>query len=208
MSAVARRRTQEERSAATRARLLDATLACLAELGYARTTTTEIAERGGVSRGAQLHHFPTKAELVTEAMEHLFDRRDQEFREAFARLPHDADRGASAIDILWSMVAGPTFHAWLELVVAARTDPQLQPKVTALTARFRENVSRTFRDLFPRPATASAHWDLLPVLAFSFLQGLALDAMVAPKREETERALEIWRQLARLMISGAATGFS
>ncbi len=208
MSAALRRRTQEERSAATRARLLDATLECLAELGYARTTTTEIAERGGVSRGAQVHHFPTKAELVTEAMEHLFDRRDQEFRDAFARLPDGADRGAAAIDILWSMVAGPTFHAWLELVVAARTDPQLKPRVTALTARFRQNVSRTFRDLFPRPANAPDHWDLLPVLAFSFLQGLALDALVAPELHEIEHALEIWRQLARLMISGAATEFT
>src|SRR5882672_9007518 len=87
MQAVARRRTQEERSATTRALLLDATLECLTELGYARTTTTEIAERGGVSRGAQLHHFPTKAELVTEAVEHLFERRNEESREPFARLP-------------------------------------------------------------------------------------------------------------------------
>src|SRR5882762_5427360 len=138
MITVARRRTQEERSAATKGRLLDATLECLAELGYARTTTTEIAERGGVSRGAQLHHFPTKAELVTEAVGHLFDRRDQEFREAFARLPADADRPRAAVDLLWSMVAGPTFHAWLELVVAARTDVQLKPQVTALSARFME----------------------------------------------------------------------
>jgi len=134
MIAVARRRTQEERSATTRGRLLDATVECLAELGYARTTTTEIAERGGVSRGAQLHHFPTKAELVTEAVGHLFDRRDQEFRDAFARLPDDARRGSTAVDLLWSMVEGPTFHAWLELVVAARTDVQLEPKVKALTS--------------------------------------------------------------------------
>ena len=143
MRAVARRRTQEERSTATRTRLLDATLECLAELGYARTTTTEIAERGGVSRGAQLHHFPTKAELVTEAVAYLFERRDEEFRAAFAKLPADAERGAAAVNILWSMVSGTTFHAWLELAVAARTDPVLRPKVAALTTRFSENVSRT-----------------------------------------------------------------
>jgi len=200
MQAVARRRTQEERSAATRARLLDATLECLAELGYARTTTTEIAERGGVSRGAQLHHFPTKAELVTEAMEHLFDRRDEEFREAFARLPADANRPRAAVDLLWSMVAGPTFHAWLELVVAARTDEQLKPRVTALTARFTENVSRTFAELFPRPAQPPPFWELIPVLTFAFLQGLALDAMVLPGRPEIDAALEIWRSLAQLTM--------
>jgi AcrR family transcriptional regulator len=203
MTAVARRRTQEERSAATRARLLDATLECLAELGYARTTTTEIAERGGVSRGAQLHHFPTKAELVTEAVEHLFEKRDLEFREAFARLPADAERSRAAVDLLWSMVAGPTFHAWLELVVAARTDEQLRPKVTGLTARFTENVKRTFAELFPRPADAAPFWELMPVLTFAFLQGLALDAMVMPGRAEIDQALDIWRQLAELTMTSA-----
>jgi AcrR family transcriptional regulator len=203
MTAVARRRTQEERSASTRGRLLDATLECLAELGYARTTTTEIAERGGVSRGAQLHHFPTKAELVTEAVAYLFDRRDEEFRAAFAKIPADADRGAAAVDILWSMVSGPTFHAWLELAVAARTDPLLKPKVAALTTRFTENVSRTFRELFPRPPGAAPYWELAPVFTFALLEGLALDAMVTPDSHEIERVLEIWRGVARLVMSGA-----
>jgi AcrR family transcriptional regulator len=202
MTAVARRRTQEERSTATRTRLLDATLECLAELGYARTTTTEIAERGGVSRGAQLHHFPTKAELVTEAVAYLFDRRDEEFRAAFAKLPADADRGAAAVDILWSMVSGPTFHAWLELAVAARTDPVLQPKVAALTTRFSENVSRTFDELFPRPDNAP-YWHLAPTFTFALLEGLALDAMVTPESKDIDRVLDIWRGVARLVMSNA-----
>ena len=66
---------QEERSAETRRRLLDATVACLFERGYAGTTTTEIASRAGVSRGAQLHHFPKKDELVVSALEHVFELR-------------------------------------------------------------------------------------------------------------------------------------
>ena len=69
-----RRRTQEERSAETRTRLLDAAIECLLKLGYAGTTTTEIATRAKVSRGAQLHHYPTKQELLTAAVEHLFER--------------------------------------------------------------------------------------------------------------------------------------
>lgn len=203
MTAVARRRTQEERSAATRTRLLDATLECLSELGYARTTTTEIAERGGVSRGAQLHHFPTKAELVTEALLYLFDRRDEEFRAAFAKLPDDIDRAAAAVDILWAIVSGPSFHAWLELAVAARTDPLLKPKLVALNARFTENVTRTFKELFPRPSDAAPYWDLAPTFTFALLEGLALDAMVAPDNNEIARVLDLWRGVARLVMSGA-----
>src|SRR5512138_3856974 len=119
------RRTQAERSARTRARLLDATIACLHDLGYARTSTPEIARRAGLSRGAQLHHFPSKQELVTSAVQHLFQRRHDEFLEAFAQLPAGADRYAAAIDILWTMMRGPTAAAWLELAIAARTDPEL-----------------------------------------------------------------------------------
>jgi len=51
-------------------------------------------------------------------------------------LPADADRGVAAIDILWSMVSGPTFDAWLELAVAGRTDPELRARVVALGERF------------------------------------------------------------------------
>ena len=116
------RRTQAERRAETRGRLLDATLECLAELGYTGTTTTEVVRRAGLSRGAQVHHFPTKAELVVAAVEHLFHRRHEEFRQAFAERERTLD---AALDLLWEMFQGPTFDAWLELVVAGR--PHLAP---------------------------------------------------------------------------------
>src|SRR5579885_518127 len=118
-------RQPQERAVATRAALLDASLECLVERGYAATTTIETARRAGVSRGAQLHHFPTKAELLTAAVEHLLSRRLAEFRKAMANLEPGADRVDSAIDLLWSMFQGPTFVAWAELWMAARTDPEL-----------------------------------------------------------------------------------
>src|SRR5579883_2294771 len=95
------RRTQKERSEAMQQRLLDATIDCLYEVGYSRTTTIEVAARAGVSRGAQLHHFPTKKRLVTVAVRHLLTKRLEEFRDAFATLPQGADKYASVIDILW-----------------------------------------------------------------------------------------------------------
>src|SRR5580765_5031198 len=129
------RRTQAERSAAMRARLLDATIDCLHDLGYARTSTPEIARRAGVSRGAQLHHFPTKTELVTSAVERLFDRRREEFLRAFADRPAGSDPLQAAIDILWGLVSGSSFTVWLELAVAARTDDELREPVADLTDR-------------------------------------------------------------------------
>lgn len=79
------RRTQEERSATTRALLLDATIDCLIEFGYANTTTARVAERAGVSRGAQVHHFTTKTALLAEAIRHLAVKRGD-------ALSYDLDR--------------------------------------------------------------------------------------------------------------------
>ena len=75
-------RTQAERSATTRQALLDATIACLVEEGYANTTTARVAERAGVSRGAHLHHFQTRSALVAAAVEHLRVRRAEELMAA------------------------------------------------------------------------------------------------------------------------------
>jgi len=199
------RRTQEERSAATRARLLDATIECLDQLGYSRTTTTEIAERAGVSRGAQLHHFPTKAELVTTAVEHLFRRRDAEFRAAFRKLPEGTDRDRAAIDLLWSMVSGPTFHAWLELAVAARTDAHLRETVAAITRRFVENVGRTFHELFPAPESPNVFFEIAPTFAFALMEGLALGQIVLDDEERRTQVLEVLKALAGLAFPPTKT---
>jgi AcrR family transcriptional regulator len=194
------RRTQAERTATTRGRLLDATLECLCDLGYARTTTPEIARRAGLSRGAQLHHFPTKAELVTGAVERLFERRHEEFRAAFARVPAGADRYAAAIDILWSMVSGPTFHAWLELAVAARSDPELRLAVESLTRRLRTVVDETFRDLFPEGNPDDPFFAIAPRFAFALLDGLALERIAGVDEPQVAQVIDALKALAGLLM--------
>lgn len=196
------RRTQADRTAATRARLLDATIACLNDLGYAHTSTPEIARRAGVSRGAQLHHFPTKIELVTAAVEHLFTRRHHEFLEAFDRLPAGTDRAATAIDLLWTMFSGPTFYAWLELAVASRTDPELRTHFTATTDRLMETVRGTFRELFSAPDTPNPFYEVAPTFVFALLDGLAIHRIQGGGRQEaqTEQVLDNLKALARLVM--------
>ncbi len=193
------RRTQEERSAAMRARLLDATVAVLFEKGYARTTTTQIARRARVSRGAQLHHFPTKAELVINAFRHLFAERIREFRGAFAALPAGADRIAAAVDLLWTVLHGPTFYAWLELIMAARTDARLRRAVQPLARQFNDSVRETFRHLFP-DAHDAIDAPVIPHFAFALLQGLAVDSIVLPDAPWVPVVLERLQMLGRLVL--------
>ena len=83
---------QEERTRAMRARLLEATVECLVEHGFAGTTTTLVSQRAGVSRGAQLHHFPSKNDLVVAAVEHLTAVRGAELAGPRPRCPQGERR--------------------------------------------------------------------------------------------------------------------
>src|SRR5680860_83472 len=79
--------SQEERTRAMRQRLLEATVECLVEFGWSGTSTTLVSKRAGVSRGAQLHHFPSKQDLVVAAVEHIAERRRSELESAAVDLP-------------------------------------------------------------------------------------------------------------------------
>src|SRR5690348_4045929 len=126
------RRTQDERSAAMRVRLLDATVDCLVEYGYGGTTVTRIAERAGVTRGAQVHHFRTKADLVIAAVSYLAGRSAELGASMIEEAMRADDAVGALLDLLWQMHQGPTFTAAVELWVAARTDPELREHVAGV----------------------------------------------------------------------------
>lgn len=199
------RRTQAERTQATRAKLLDATVASLAELGYARTTTTEVAARAGVSRGAQLHHFPTKADLVLAAVEHLLDLHIQEFMRAVGELPASADLLGSAIDLLWEVFQGDSAVAWIELIIAGRTDPELQVKVSQVGETLGGKVGEAWievcGDLLDDPEYGP-FLALAPSYLFTLLTGLAVTTMTGSDRvrDEAEQVLEATHRLAALLL--------
>lgn len=133
---------QQVRSRATQARLLDATVDSLVERGWSGTTTTAVAQRAGVSRGAQLHHYPTKTALVIAAVEHLTQRRAAELRAEADALPGGAKRPDRVLDMLVASFTGPLFVAALELWVAARTDKELRDALVPLEARIGREMHR------------------------------------------------------------------
>lgn len=193
-------RRVQERGLATRAALLDAALECLVEQGYAATTTTEVARRAGVSRGAQLHHFPTRAQLLAAAVEHLFERRNAEFRKTFADAEPGADRLDAAIDLLWSMFRGPTFVAWLELWVASRHDPDLRAAVVEVDRRLAEDSLATFTELFPlAEGEDMAARRLAHGFAFALMDGIALRELVPHDHDiPPEPIVAAFKSIARL----------
>jgi AcrR family transcriptional regulator len=168
------RRTQAERSAATRELLLEATVASLVEVGYANTTTTGIAERAGVSRGAQMHHFPAKADLVASAVEYLADRRMTQLRLEVDRLRGTRDRVKRALDLLWGSHQGPLFRATLELWMAARTDADLRDRLAPVERNVVASLYALSRELFGEDLAARRGFEGVLGLSLTLIQGLAL----------------------------------
>jgi AcrR family transcriptional regulator len=192
-------RRVQERSVATREALLDAALESLVDRGYAATTTIETARRAGVSRGAQLHHFPTKAQLLGTAVEHLFERRLAEFRVAFASVDPGANRLDAAVDLLWSMFQGPVFIAWVELWVAARTDPELAVTVVMVERRFTAETRAMFAEMFPRePGDEAVIHDIGRDLAFAAMSGVALQRLFAHGERPASEYIDALKQMFRL----------
>jgi AcrR family transcriptional regulator len=146
------RRTQEERRNATRERLLEATVEALIELGYAGTTTLEVERRAGVSRGARIHHFPSKAILLTSAVDHLFHRLGAHYDTAFGGAGTGSDDGQrlrSGLRLLWSIYRGPEYLAALELNMAARTDVELRAQLGEVSQRHRALAIEAAHKHFP-----------------------------------------------------------
>lgn len=169
--AAARRRpaTQAERRAETRARLLDATITCLVAHGYGKTTTGRIAEVAGVSRGAQLPYFRSRADIVTAAVAHLAEQRIA----AFAARAGDAPSLEWCLDVLWEEHQGPIFEASLELWVASRTDPELRAQLVRVEREVALAIARTARSAFGEAADRPGYTQDI-VHALATVRGLAL----------------------------------
>jgi AcrR family transcriptional regulator len=196
------RAPQQERSRATQQRLLEATVECLVEHGWSGATTTVIAERAGVSRGAQLHHYPTRAALVLAAVEHLAERRATEIRAESGLLDAAAeDRVDQVIDMLAAAFTGPLFVAALEVWVAARTDPDLRAALVPLEARVGREMHRLAVDLLgadeSRPDVRESVQATLDLL-----RGLGVANLLSDDSHRRHQLLTVWkRQLATVVGS-------
>jgi AcrR family transcriptional regulator len=139
----AAREPQQDRSRATRARLLEAAITCLADLGYPASTVAVVAARAGVSRGAAQHHFPTRDALFTAALEHVTHVRTEELRRELGDLSGGRrPTTAAVVDMTFALYSGTLFRAALALWVAAASEPALREQIVPLEARIGREIHR------------------------------------------------------------------
>jgi AcrR family transcriptional regulator len=126
------RAPQQDRSRATRQRLLDAAISSLVDQGWTHSTVAVVARRAGVSRGAAQHHFPTREALITAAVEYVTQVRAEDMTRELDGLPTGPLRTEAIVEIIVGWFIGAPFRAALELWVAASANPQLRERVVPL----------------------------------------------------------------------------
>lgn len=193
---MAERRTQAERTTETRRRVLDAAVACLVDRGYAKTTVEEVARRAGVSLGAERHHFPSKIDLLTHAVRHLFEGLASDYRGAFMALPAGPGRASAAIDLWWESFQDPRSYAALELYFASRTDSNLREAFSPVAGGHGNQMKLGLSLLFPEAArtnpTFQVTWDVI----IDALQGMAIGKVLFGDRAAPNEQIEFLKDLA------------
>jgi AcrR family transcriptional regulator len=174
-----------------RARLLEATVELLVEKGYAGTSTTLVSERAGVSRGAQLHHFPTKQDLVVAAVQHVTEVRGAALAAAAENLPTGPKRTRAVLQVLGDHFTSPVFTAALELWVAARTDPDLLAEVAPLELKVGRETHRMTLDLLGADESQPGVRELVQA-TLDLVRGLGLANTISDDRRRRTRILDQW----------------
>ena len=189
---------QAERRRITRGKLLDATIESLIDVGYSRTTTVGVGERAGLSRGAQLHHFPSRADLLVAAIEHLADERSKELEaELHARLEKGDDPIDALVDMLWATFSGPLYWAVVELMVAARTDPELLERFEAFERSLGGRIYAGFKQLTGRGDREAR---IAVEMTLYFMRGLAMERIFRENDAHYDDLVERWKKSLRATL--------
>jgi AcrR family transcriptional regulator len=190
---------QQARAMATRERLLEAALQVLHERGYADTTTTAVCEQARASRGAQLHHFPSKAELVRATIEHLATKRAAELRAEALTIPAGGDRITAALALLEKAFTGRLYTVALEVWVAARTDPELRAALAPLERRIGRELFQLTLDVLDVDGTDPDVREAVQ-LTLELMRGLGVAGLLTDDRRRRQRLLH-WQagQLRKLL---------
>jgi AcrR family transcriptional regulator len=190
VTTVESREPQQNRSRATRARLLESAITCLAELGWSASTVSVVAEHAGVSRGAAQHHFPTREALFTAALEHVTTERGEQMRRELHDRRAEMDTRA-IVDLVFDLFTGTFFRAALMLWVAAAAEPPLREQIVPLEARIGREVHRVVVELLGVDEQLPGVRETVQA-TLDLARGLGLANLLTDDRARRERVARQW----------------
>jgi len=189
------RQTQAERSAAMRARLVDAAIRCLNKHGYSATTVAMVADEAGVSRGGMLHQFPTKVDLMLEVVRHASGYDENASRVSKTRNPDKRIAFMDMTDATWRVITKPPAMAKLEIMIAARSDPALAERlpdiIQAIEERRHDNVWEVAEEAGIEDRDQV---DAMVTLHMAAMRGLAIELMFTQDQAMVDRAYALLKR--------------
>lgn len=196
---------QAQKADVTRAHILEATLSCLAELPYSEVTMLVASERAGVSRGGMQYHFPTRLDLLQAAVDYLYVRRLEAYRADLGNVPPGTAITDHIIDTYWQHLNEQDFSAYQELVLAARSNPELKQALLHHYNDFLQEWYKLSRETFGWEYTTPEVMRLGTV-ARCLMDGMAFGQVAGQLTAEETQQLLTYAKL--LMQEGMAKGQS
>jgi AcrR family transcriptional regulator len=203
----AARRSNTERTATTRRKVIDAAIACLFEFGYTATTTNMIAEAAGVSRGALLHHFPTKVDLVLALVEDVIAQQQAFYTQALKAYPKGRERFIAMTELTWRAWSEPSGVAVTEIMVAARSDRLLGDRLPDLFAQIQAMQWEGMRVLGRRAGiTDDNAIDRFSQLSAAAIRGLTIERMFKRDSRLIDESMALLQDLKALFTARELAG--
>lgn len=203
---------QAQKSAMTRDKILDAAIDCFINLGYTKVTTAKVSDVAGVSRGAMLHHFPSKLELIRSAIEYLHDKLLIDYTVKVASIPSSLsgkDRRRAGLEASWEHFNGDLFAAYHELCIAGRTDPELEEILDQSVELFERHVHETNKKLFQEWNDRGDIYLLAMDLTKFLMEGMAFGLIGNNREQRINRLLDyLSDRLEEIFEEGAHTAIS
>ena len=191
-------RTQQERSAATRAKVIEAATRCVAEEGFRGATMAAIAERTGLSFGAIQHQFGEKDAIFDAVLRQAVDGLREDLAGLQAEVQDPNERIDAFVGRCRSLLGGPTYRALIEIQLArAPSRRSAVDDTTRYTARV---LATTWREVFgDLPLPRRRHEDARR-FTFVVLSGIAAESMLYPSTDFTDRHLQILQQTLHTLL--------
>lgn len=200
MDAPAKTNKQVQRSARMRRRILDATLDCIHELGFQNASTTEITRRAGVSRGALLHHFPTKEMLVGSAVESLLAAEIADIRKIADAYAHDQLTIDDFVDNLWERFSGRLFMITMDFLASARTDEKLREAVVPVSLNFHASLNEIWTQFFKYRETPPEEVQVLLNTTLCLMRGMGVQTVIRHDKEYYDGMISGWKAILHRLL--------
>ena len=194
-------RTQAERRHATQAKVLEAAIDALLDVGYARFTATDVAARAGVSRGAQSHYFRGKVDLILKAARYEMDKATAGAHRIAERARLSSDPVDAFIDDMEAFFFAPSYQAMMELVVASRTDPVIARDFIPIAQEYRDILNTLWLDVFRRAGIPDDKASNFLHFTLYIMRGMAAMAPIQGHIEMRKPLLDAWRAAARTLLT-------